>query len=273
MKRAPDAVVTKAEATAEKKAARAERRAAQRATGGGVRGRLARLEAVQLLVAAHPRQALATAAVLAGAAALAGREPREVALVGGTVLVGQAVLGWHNDLVDREADRDAQAERKPVSDGRVDPGNAWFAIACGVLLLVPLAVANGLVAGAAYLLAVAVGVLGNLALRGSVLSWLPWAVQFALYPAFLSYGGWGGRFEGSPPEIAVTALAAALGVCVHVLRALPGLVVDNQQGRRHLPLRLALRLGAPRLLVVAGVLTAVVTVALLMVGQAVGIAA
>ena len=69
----------------------------------------------------------------------------------------------------------------------------------------------------------------------------------------------------------MTALAALLGVGVHVLRALPGLVPDNQDGRRHLPLRIALRVGAPRLLVLASVLTGLVVVAMLVVGQAVGL--
>jgi hypothetical protein len=58
---------------------------------------------------------------------------------------------------------------------------------------------------------------------------------------------------------------------VHVLRALPGLVADNQDGWRHLPLRIALRTGAPRLLVLASVLTGLVVVAMLVVGQAVGL--
>ena len=53
---------------------------------------------------------------------------------------------------------------------------------------------------------------------------------------------------GDPPEISITVLAGALGVCVHFLRALPGLVADNRDGFRHLPLRVALKIGAPRLL-------------------------
>ena len=71
-----------------------------------------------LLRAAHPRQALLTALALAGAAALAGRAGR-----GGrrssfaTVLVGQAILGWHNDLVDRRARRADERRGKPIADG------------------------------------------------------------------------------------------------------------------------------------------------------------
>jgi hypothetical protein len=60
-------------------------------------------------------------------------------------------------------------------------------------------------------------------------------------------------------------------VCVHVLRALPGLVVDNRQGMRHLPLRIALRIGAPRLLWISIALTAVVVVALLLEAARVGL--
>ncbi|NYG54803.1 UbiA family prenyltransferase [Nocardioides perillae] len=224
-----------------------------------------------LLRAAHPRQAVVTALVLATLAGLAGRRPAEVGLVLATVLVGQTVLGWHNDLVDRERDAETGAPGKPLAQGRLDPGTAWFALACAVLLLVPLAVANGVTAGSAYLAALAVGLLGNVALRGGWLSWLPWAVQFALYPAFLTYGGWGGAHLGEPPAVALCVVAALLGVGVHVLRALPGLVADNRQGLRHLPLRLALRTGAPRLLLLAGVWTAACAVGFLLVAREVGL--
>jgi len=66
-------------------------------------------------------------------------------------------------------------------------------------------------------------------------------------------------------------LAAALGVGVHLLRSLPGLVQDNTDGLRSLPLRIALRTGATRLLVLAGVLTAALGVAILIVARAGGL--
>jgi 4-hydroxybenzoate polyprenyltransferase len=226
---------------------------------------------VLLVRAAHPRQALATALALGAAAGLAGRPLREIVLVAGTALVGQAILGWDNDLVDRERDARHRTPGKPVAEGLLEPGTVWFTLLCALLLVVPLAVSAGTIAGGAYLLALLAGLLGNRLLRRGVLSWVPWAVQFALYPAFLAYGGWNGQGTDTPPTVAMTALAALLGVGVHVLRALPGLVADNQDGWRHLPLRLALRTGAPRLLVLAGVLTGLVVVAMLVVGQAVGL--
>ncbi|MCW2794007.1 MAG: hypothetical protein JWO76_3105 [Nocardioides sp.] len=232
---------------------------------------VADLGPVLLVRAAHPRQALLTAAGVAAAAALAGRSSRELGLVFATVLVGQAVLGWHNDLVDRRRDAAHDAAGKPVAQDRLDPGTVWFALICGVLLVVPLSVANGVTAGSAYLLSLVAGLMGNVVLRTGLLSWVPWAVSFALYPAFLSYGGWGGDAHGDPPEIAITVLAALLGIGVHVLVALPGLVADNEDGQRHLPLRIALRIGAAKLLVLACVYTGLVIVGLLVAGNAVGL--
>jgi hypothetical protein len=69
----------------------------------------------------------------------------------------------------------------------------------------------------------------------------------------------------------MVALAAALGLGVHLLVALPGLVHDHEAGERSLPLLLALRIGTPRLLVAAGVFTALVVVGILIAGRSVGL--
>lgn len=235
------------------------------------RGRLSGLGPLLLVRAAHPRQAVATALALGVAAALAGRPTREAGLVLVTALVGQSILGWHNDLVDRQRDASHETPGKPVAEGLLDPGTVWFAMACGLLLVVPLSLSSGLTAGSAYLLALVIGLMGNVYLRRGVLSWVPWAASFALYPAYLSYGGWGGDYTGSPPEITITVLAGLLGVCVHVLRALPGLVPDNRDGQRHLPLRIALRIGAPRLLWITVALTGLVVIGLVVEGTRVGL--
>ncbi len=232
---------------------------------------LAHVTPVLLLRAAHPRQAALTAAGLTAAAAIAGRPGREVALVLVTVLLGQTVLGWHNDIVDRRRDGRRLPSGKPIADGYLDVGTVWFALTCAVLLLIPLAVSNGVVAGSLYLVSVGIGLLGNLVLRRSWLSWVPWAAAYALYPGFLSYGGWGGQAEGLPPEPALIALAAAVGVGAHFLCALPGLVADHEDGVRHLPLLVALKVGATRLLVLSLLWTGLALVAMLVVGDTVGL--
>lgn len=234
--------------------------------------RLTDLTPFLLVRAAHPRQAVVTAVAMALVAALAGRPSRELLLILVTVLVGQVILGWFNDLVDRERDARHRRSGKPLADGRLEPGTVWFCLALAVFLVVPLSVANGLYAGSAYLASLAIGLVGQgVWLRRGFFSWVPWAAAFALYPAFLSYGGWGGQTTGSPPEPALTVLAAAVGVGVHFLCALPGLVADHEDGFRHLPLRVALKVGATRLLVLSLAWTLLALVAMLAVGDAVGL--
>lgn len=237
----------------------------------GERTRLRDWTPFLLIRAAHPRQAILTALGMTLAAALDGRPARELALVAATVLVGQAILGWHNDLVDEDVDQAHERTGKPLSDGRLDSGTVWFVLCCGVLLVVPLAVSNGVAAGLAYLASVVVGMLGNVVLRRGVFSFLPWAVAFALYPYFLSYGGWGGGSHGAPPHVVMIVLAVLLGIGVHVLLALWGLVADNEDGWTYLPLRLGLRMGASRLLLVTLVYLAVMVAGLLYAGSQVGL--
>ena len=235
--------------------------------------RLRDLTPLLLLRAAHPRQAVLTALAVGGAAALAGRPAREMLLVMGTVLVGQSCLGWFNDLVDRARDARHDATGKPVADGRLDPGTVWFVLAVGVFVVVPLSVANGVYAGSAFLISLAVAVVGTWRwIRTGFFSWVPWAASFGLLPAFLSYGGWGGQDNGAPPEVLVTVLAAALGIGVHFLRALWGLVPDNADGWTYLPLKLGLRLGASRLLWASTVYTVAVVVGLAFAATSVGLA-
>ena len=227
---------------------------------------------VALLRAGHPKVALATTAVVAAAAALSGRSTGEVGLVTGTVFVGQLLLGWRNDLADRE--RDLRHERsKPLVEGSLDPGALWFASAVAVLLVVPLSIANGTAAGLSHLGLLAIGWFGLF--RASALSPLPWAASYALWPAFLSYGGYGGGWEGAtgtaPPTIEITVVVALLGVGVHFLLALPGLVDDNKDARRHLPLRVALRTGASRLLYLTGAYLVIVCVGLITVAAGAGL--
>jgi 4-hydroxybenzoate polyprenyltransferase len=224
---------------------------------------------VSLALACHPLPTVAMTLALAICAVLTGRSAVEVGLVAATVLTGQLTVGWINDIVDRDRDRQVGRRDKPVAMGWIDPGTVAFAAACAVLLVVPLSIANGTAAGLAHLGAVASAWLYNFWFKRTVLSWLPYAVSFGLLPAFLSYGGLGGGMHGAPPTLAMTVLAALLGIGIHFLNVLPDLVEDKETGVVHLPLRIALRIGAPKLLwittaytvlVAAGVLIAALTV-------------
>ncbi|HEX6515851.1 MAG TPA: UbiA family prenyltransferase [Nocardioidaceae bacterium] len=224
-----------------------------------------------LLLSCHPLPTAAMTVAVTVAAWLSGRPGTECALVAVTILSGQLTIGWVNDVVDRERDREVGRTDKPVAAGWIDPGTVTFATACVVLLVVPLSMANGTYAGIAHLLAVASAWLYNVWFKRTVLSWLPYAVSFGLLPAFLSYGGLGGGMHGAPPTVALTVAAALLGVGIHFLNVLPDLVQDNQTGIRHLPLRIALRIGAPRLLWISLAWTALAAGGVVAAGLTVGL--
>ncbi len=237
-----------------------------------MRFRKRRGTAASLLLASHPLPTIAMTVGVTIAAALTGRSPTELALVAATVLCGQLTVGWINDVVDRDRDRLVGRQDKPIAMGWVDPGTVSFAAACAVLLVVPLSIANGTLAGIAHLGAVASAWLYNFWFKRTVLSWLPYAMSFGLLPAFLSYGGFGGGVHGAPPTWEMTALAALLGVGIHFLNTLPDLVEDKETGVRHLPLRVALRIGAPKLLLVSVVYTVLVSAGIVVAALTVGTA-
>ena len=227
---------------------------------------------VALVRASHPRQAVLITVALTVSAALAGRSTRETGMVLATVLVGQVLLGWHNDFVDADRDRRHNREGKPVAAGYLPKGTLAFCMAVAVLLVVPLSISHGSVSGLIWLGALAIALLGNAGLlRRSQFSYLPWMATFAMFAAFLSYGGWGGQGGGGAPTVALLVTSALLGAGVHTLVSLPGLVDDNVDGARHFPLRIALKVGAPRLLVIAIVYLAAVSAALLISALTVGL--
>ena len=153
-----------------------------------------------------------------------------------TVLVGQA----DPRLVQRpgrpRARRPTPAHRQAIADGRLDPGTVWFALALAVL--------PGGAAVARQRAVRRVGVPLSLARRAARAAGLAAQGQ----PVLASRGRRPSRCtrrscptaagevrtKGAPPELLITGLAALLGIGVHLLRALWGLVPDNA-GRLDLP--------------------------------------
>lgn len=233
----------------------------------------------------HPLPTVAMTSALTTGARLTGRSGGDCALVAGTVLTGQLTVGWLNDLLDRDRDVRVGRRDKPLAAGRIDPGTVAAAIAGASTLVVPLSLANGRASGAAHLGAVASAWAYDLGLKRTALSWLPYAVSFGLLPAFLSYGGStsgpagaeargavDGHGHGGPPTVEMTALAALFGVGVHFLNTIPDLEEDERTGIRHLPLRVARRVGVRRLRALSIGLTAVTGAGMLAAGRTVGVA-
>ena len=209
-----------------------------------------------LVRSAHPKQAVFLAVVLGVLAAIDGRPEREYLLVGAAVLAVQLSLGLSNDLCDQHHDYRAQTVGKPIASGALPATRASYWMYVLILLAVPLSMYSGTAAGLALIGTLPIGWVHNRWLHRTAFSWLGWTLTFALLPAFLAYGGWGKGVHGDPPTYAVTGAAAAVGFCLHFVTTLGDLVDDNKSGARNLPLRLALRIGAPRLLVLTILLTA-----------------
>jgi 4-hydroxybenzoate polyprenyltransferase len=224
-----------------------------------------------LVRCAHPKQAVFLAALLGVLAAIDGRAEREYLSTAAAVLAVQLSLGLSNDLCDQHHDYRAQTVGKPIAAGVLPASRASYWMMVFVLLAVPLSVQNGAVAGAALLATLPIGWVHNRWLHRTAFSWLGWTLTFALLPAFLAYGGWAGGKHGDPPTYAVTAAAAAVGFCLHFVTTLGDLVDDNKSGARNLPLRMALRIGAPRVLVLTILLTAAAVAGLAMATLTIGL--
>lgn len=275
---ADDKAAAKAARKAARKAGRAERRTrkAERPAAGKVpAGHREPAEVKKqlgaILRAAHPRQAVLLALAVGGLAMLTDRGILQSLVAGGAVLVVQLCLGLGNDLADEKLDRAAGTEGKPLAAGDVARGNVSTAAAALFLVAIPLALQNGWLAGVILLGTLVLGAVHNKWLHRGLFSWVGWVVTFGLLPAYLSYGSFPGEEHGPAPTYAFTAAAAFLGLCLHFATSLPDLVQDHAAGLKPLPLRIALRTGAPRLLRITAVATVLALVALLVAGLTVGI--
>lgn len=187
-----------------------------------------------LLAACHPLPTAAVTTFTTVVAAAAGRGVVGTALVGAAVLTGQLSIGWCNDAVDAARDRSAERTTKPIVAGLV--GSRTVGVAAGVALAacVPLSLASGLLAGVVHLVGVLAAWAYDLRVKGTVWSWLPYAVGFGALPAFVTLG-----LPGRPwPAPWAVGAAAALGVGAHLANVLPDIDDDRRTGVRGLPHRL-----------------------------------
>lgn len=184
--------------------------------------------------ACHPLPALAVTAIAAGLALSTDRPLASSLTAVAAVLAGQLSVGWLNDLVD--APRDARVGRagKPVAAGEIAPAAVRAAVIGSAALAVLLSLPSGLPAAGAHTAALASAWAYDLGLKATAASALPYAVSFALLPAFISTG-----LPGSPlPPAWLTAAAACLGCAAHFVNVLPDLADDAATGVRGLPHRL-----------------------------------
>jgi 4-hydroxybenzoate polyprenyltransferase len=197
-----------------------------------------------LALACHLGPTLAVTAVTTALAVEVGRGAGTI-WVALAVLAGQLSVGWSNDVLDAERDAVADRREKPIVGGLVARRTVALAAAGALVACVPLSLASGWRAAVVHLVAVASAWAYNLWLKATLLSPLPYALSFALLPAFVTLG-----LPGSPwPRAGVMVVAGLLGLGAHFLNTVPDHVADQLGGVDGLPQRLG-----PRASLVIGVL-------------------
>lgn len=190
-----------------------------------------------LVLSCHPVPSAAVTGLSAGLSALAELSLARGLLVTASVLAGQLSIGWSNDYLDAERDREVHRADKPVAAGTVSPRAAGVAALVALLGAVVLSAALGWAGGGAAMLIVLCGWAYNLGLKATVLSWLPYAIAFGTLPAVAT-------LSASPPRMApgwAIAAGAAIGVAAHLANVLPDLGDDAATGVRGLPHRIGAR--------------------------------
>ena len=190
-----------------------------------------------LALSCHPVPTLAVTAISAGLAALAGLSFGRAALLVAAVFAGQLSIGWSNDAIDAARDRATDRSDKPVASEAVSSRVVGVAAGVALVLAVVLSLAMGWQPGLAALTVVACGWLYNVGLKGTALSFVPYAIAFGALPAVatlaLPVPAW-------PASWAMIA-GALFGVSAHLANVLPDLDDDIDTGVRGLPHRLGAR--------------------------------
>lgn len=187
--------------------------------------------------ACHPLPSVAVTAFGTTLAAAAGNSPATCATVAVAVLAGQLSVGWSNDRIDLDLDRSSGRSDKPLAAGAVTLGAVDRAIAAAVAATVAGSLALGWRAGLLHLVAVAWAWLYNLGLKGTPLSWLPYAVAFGSTPAIATLS----LPQPAAPAAWAVGAGALLGAGAHFANALPDLAADRDFGVLGLPHRIGFR--------------------------------
>ena len=191
-----------------------------------------------LLRAAHGGPSLAVTSITALLAVGADLGPARIVLVSATVLSGQLSVGWSNDLIDRDRDRQVGRDDKPLVTGRLTERAVVVACACALVSTFALSLACGPTAGLTHLaLCVGGGWAYNVGVKGTVWSWVPYAAAFGALPVVVSLT----RTTAELPPWWMPITGALLGVGAHLVNALPDLADDETTGVRGLPHRLGPR--------------------------------
>jgi 4-hydroxybenzoate polyprenyltransferase len=196
-------------------------------------GRL-RGSAYALAASCHPVPTVAVTVLTTLLVAAAGNDATTVIVAAAAVLTGQLSIGWSNDAIDADRDREVGRTDKPVARGLVSSRTIWTAAALATAATVALSLLLGWRAGLVQLAVVVWGWLYNAWLKSTVASPLPFLLAFGGLPAVATLA----LPDSHWPPVWTLAAAGLIGVAAHFGNALPDLDDDLHTGVAGLPHRL-----------------------------------
>ncbi len=160
----------------------------------------------------HPFPSLLDGLVVGAVALVAGADPALAVRLGVSMTALQASIGALNDVVDAPIDAGRKGG-KPIPRGLVSPDAARVVVvvAAGVGLVLAALSGPALLALAGLVLVIGYGY--DLVAKGTVWSWLPFAIGIPILPVYGWYGGSGdlpGAFTALLPMAVIGGAALAI---------------------------------------------------------------
>ena len=170
-----------------------------------------------------------------------------------TILLGQLVIGWSNDIYDFEDDLKHNRQNKPLVSGEIKKEKlvAITLAAIPIVITANLAGPLGLRGGSIYLLGVGCGIAYNFYFKFTVLSPLPYFIACAALPASIFIAS-----DRTPP-LWVLATGSLLGTAFHFANVLKDLKEDRESNIGGLPQRTSPKIS---ILVILVLLTCVIII-------------
>jgi 4-hydroxybenzoate polyprenyltransferase len=189
-----------------------------------------------LLRATHFEPTLAVTAATTALAIQAGRGWGSI-WVATAVLCGQASVGWSNDWFDADRDRKAGRIEKPVVAGLISVDTLRSASLLALALAIPLSLMSGWKAAIVHLVAIGSAWSYNAGLKARLISPVPYALSFALLPAFITLGLEPPRW----PRPLIMMITGLLGVAFHLINTIGDHEADRINAIDGLPQRVGPR--------------------------------
>ncbi len=185
-----------------------------------------------LIIASHFGPTVAVTAITTLLAIEARRGWGSLAVFA-AVFVGQCSVGWSNDYFDAERDRRAQRVEKPLVRGLLTPLFLRNAARAALISAIILSFLSGWRAASIHSVALLSAWAYNMRMKTTWLSPLPYALSFALLPAFVTLG----LPEHPWPQPAAFVAGGLLGLGAHFINTIRDVDADRLTGVTGFPQR------------------------------------